>query len=166
LVGLARDSDAHLVLTALAYAIEPLSVEELATVLDWPLHRVTAALERAAEYPHLGGPVALRRTEPGTYTLTARLDQLTPDQLQRLGQAQLYRHPLTAEQAHLLLAALALSTEPDSYLDYREAHLDAERDLKRAGLVHAENGPHQPCVGPDVHFSLRYFTAPDSGRDH
>jgi hypothetical protein len=33
------------------------------------------------------------------------------------------------------------------------------------GLLHAENGPHQPHVGPDVHFSLRYVTAPDSGRD-
>jgi hypothetical protein len=71
-----------------------------------------------------------------------------------------YRHPLTAEQAHLLLAALALSTEPDSYLDHRETHLDAEHDLKRAGLIHPENGPHQPSVGPDVHFSLRYFTRP------
>jgi hypothetical protein len=56
---------------------------------------------------------------------------------------------------------------PPSHMKaHRETHLDAERDLKRAGLVHAENGPHQPSVGPDVHFSLRYFTAPDSGRDH
>lgn len=57
-----------------------------------------------------------------------------------------------------------LSNEPGSYLDHRDAHLDAERDLKRAGLVHAENGPHQPRVGPDVRFSLRYCNAPDSGR--
>jgi hypothetical protein len=67
--------------------------------------QVTATLN-AQNHPRLAGPVALRRTQPDTYTVTARLDQLTGQQ-QRLGQAQRYRHPLTAEQAHMLLAALA-----------------------------------------------------------
>ena len=156
----ARDADALVVLTALAHTTGPLTVDDLATALDWSLHRVTAALGHTEDPPGLGGPVALRRTEPGTYTVTARLDQLTPDQLGRLGQAQLHRHPLTAEQAHVLLASLALSGDPQDYLDERDAHPAAERDLKRAGLLHTENGPHRPRVQPDVWFSLRYSNAP------
>jgi hypothetical protein len=61
----------------------------------------------------------------------------------------------------MLLATLAFNNEPDRYLDHREAHRDAERDLKRAGLVHADGGPHRPRVSTDVRFSLRYFNAPE-----
>jgi hypothetical protein len=74
----APDADTRLVLTALAYAVEPLTVDDLATVLDWPMHRVTTALDHAENHPEPSGPVALRRTEPDTYTVTARLDQLPP----------------------------------------------------------------------------------------
>lgn len=91
--------------------------------------RVAAALDHAENHREPSGPVALCRTEPDTYTVTARLHQLTPEQPHRLGQAQLYRHPLTAGQAHMLLATLAFNNEPDRYLDHREAHRDAERDL-------------------------------------
>jgi hypothetical protein len=58
--------DTAVVLTALAYAVEPLSADNLAAVLDWPLTRVSAALGHAENHPRLAGPVALRRTEPGT----------------------------------------------------------------------------------------------------
>jgi hypothetical protein len=40
-------------------------------------------------------PVALRRTGPGLYTVTARLDCLTPAQRDHLGEAQLARRPLS-----------------------------------------------------------------------
>lgn len=158
--GQTQRDDTRLVLTALAYAVKPLTVDDLADALDWPLPRVAAALDHATTNPEPAGPVALRRTAPNTYTITARLDRLTAAQLHRLGQAQLYRHPLTAEQAHMLLAALAFNDDPDNYVEHRRAHPDAEDGLKRAGLVHAANGPHQPRVEADVRFSLRYFNSP------
>jgi hypothetical protein len=159
--GHVGDADARQVLTALAYAVEPLAVDDLALVLGWPIERVTAALGHAQRRPALAGPVALRRTQPDTYTVTARLDQLTGAQIRRLGQAQLYRHPLTADQAHMLLAALALNADPERYRRQREAHHDAERDLQRAGLLHTDSGPDRPSIVHDVRYGLRYFNTPD-----
>jgi hypothetical protein len=49
-------SDALTLLTALAYSCTPLGPSDLATALDWPLPRVTAALETARRDPDLGGP--------------------------------------------------------------------------------------------------------------
>jgi hypothetical protein len=72
--------------------------------------------------PRLAGPVALRRTEADTYTVTGRLDQLSGEQLQRLGQIQLYHRALTTEQAHMLLAALTWTADPAGYREQRTAH--------------------------------------------
>jgi hypothetical protein len=155
------DGDADVVLAALAHAIEPLTTDELADALDWTLERVATAIGYAQRHPHLGGPVALRRTEPHTYTVTARLDRLSADQQHNLGQAHLYRNPLTTEQADALLAVLALRCAPDDYLSQRQDHLDAERDLKCADLIHAEHGPHRPEAHVDVLYSLRYWNTPD-----
>ena len=44
----------------------------------------------------------------------------------------------------MLLAALAFTPEPERDLDHREAHRDHERDLKRAGLIHADGDPASP----------------------
>jgi hypothetical protein len=104
--------DADVVLAALAHAVEALTVDELATALAWSLDRVTAALDYAAQHPEVAGPVAARRTEPGTYTVTARLDRLTAAQRQNLGQLHLYRNPLPVEHVTVLLAVLALSAAP------------------------------------------------------
>lgn len=65
------------------------------------------------------------------------------------------------QQAHLLLAALALNAEPERYREQREAHRAAERDLHRAGLLHATTDPERPHIVHDVRFSLRYFNAPE-----
>lgn len=73
-------------------------------MLGWETNQVDAALDHKRARPGPAAPVALRATGPGTYTVTARLDRLTPAQRQRLGQAQRYPHPLTAEQAHMLLS--------------------------------------------------------------
>jgi hypothetical protein len=154
------DADATLVLTALSYAVESLAVDDLAAALEWPLCRVAAALGHAAGHPRLAGPVALRRTGHDTYTVTARLDQLSGEQLRRLGQAQLYRHPLTPGQAHILLAAFALRGDPQGYREHRANHPDAERELTRAGLVRSEHSPDRPDISQDVWFSLRYFNTP------
>lgn len=159
-------ADAELLLTTLAYAAQPLTVDDLAVVLGWTMQRVVAAIDHVRSHPDLTGPVALRSTAADAYTVTARLDRLTTEQRQRLGQAQLYRHPLTPDQAHMLLAALALNTEPDRYLHHRDQHPDAELDLKRAGLLHADGGPHRPSVDQDVRFSLRYFTLPTATPTH
>jgi hypothetical protein len=153
--------DADVVLAALAHAIEALTVDELADALDWTLQRVATAIGYAQRHPHIGGAVALRRTEPSTYTVIARLDRLSADQQHNLGQAHLHRNPLTTEQADALLAVLALRCAPEDYLSQRQDHLDAERDLKRAGLIHAEHGPHRPEAHVDVLYSLRYWNTPD-----
>jgi hypothetical protein len=60
----------------------------------------------------------------------------------------------------VLLAALTSTTDPAGYLEQRALHPHAERELKRAGLVDAEDGPHRPRVGQDVRYSLRYFNFP------
>jgi hypothetical protein len=148
--------DADVVLAALAHAVEALTVDELATALAWSLDRVTAALDYAAQHPEVAGPVAVRRTEPGTYTVTARLDRLTAAQRQNLGQLHLYRNPLPVEHVTVLLAVLALRAAPEEYLVYRQERLDAERDLKRDGLIHADAGLHRPEAQADVLYSLRY----------
>lgn len=157
------DDDAAVVLTALAHAIEPLTIDELATALGWSLRRVAASLDHVQRHPHIGGPVTLRRTAPGTYTVTARLDRLTPAQRHHLGEVHRARHPLNPELADTLLAVLALRCAPEDYLTHRLGHLDAERELKRDGLIHAEHGPHRPEAHADVLYSLRYWNTP---QDH
>jgi hypothetical protein len=159
------EHDVGIVLVALAHASEPLTVDELATALDWTLQRITAALDHAQRHPNLASPVALRRTGPGTYTVTARLDRLTRAQRDHLGQAQLARHPLRREHAEMLLAVLALRSDPDDYLAHRADHLDAERDLKRHGLIHTEHGPHHPETHADVRYSLRYWNTPEDPQE-
>ncbi|WP_261986961.1 hypothetical protein [Actinomadura sp. HBU206391] len=72
--------DALTVLAALVHAGTPVTVERLATALDWPPDRVAGALHDAEQHPDITGPVALLRTEPGAYTVDASLDRLTAAQ--------------------------------------------------------------------------------------
>ncbi|MDX6239949.1 MAG: hypothetical protein QOG10_4764 [Kribbellaceae bacterium] len=76
--------DTLTVLAALVHAVAPLTADQLATALDWPPDRVTNALHDAEQHPDITDPVALRRTEPGIYTIEARPDRLTPTQRKAL----------------------------------------------------------------------------------
>jgi hypothetical protein len=80
----AAADDALTALAALMYADLPLTVDQLAAALDWPLDRVASALSEAEQHPEIADPVALQRAESGTYTLTARLDRLGATQRQAL----------------------------------------------------------------------------------
>ncbi|GAB1639603.1 helix-turn-helix domain-containing protein [Krasilnikovia sp. MM14-A1259] len=150
------DTDALAVLTALATSSVPLTAEELATALTWPLDRVAAALHHAADQPSLAGPVALRRIPPATWTITARRDILTTEQQQAVTEAAGYRNALTVNEANVLLAAHALGNTPD-YAGWRQEHLDTEQQLKTAGLLRCINGPHHAELHPDVVFSLSRY---------
>src|SRR5260370_22323041 len=67
-------ADALTVLTALATARDPLSADQLARALGWQLPRTAAAIAAAQDNLDLGGPLALRRIPPETWTVTPRLD--------------------------------------------------------------------------------------------
>ncbi|MFI1400089.1 MarR family transcriptional regulator [Streptomyces sp. NPDC020681] len=75
------------VLAALVHAATPLTAAQLATALGWPPDRVTTALHDAVQHPGLTDPVTVSRTEPGTYTVTARPDRLTNAQREALSRA-------------------------------------------------------------------------------
>ena len=77
-------ADAVTVLTALATAQAPLSADQLTRALGWPLPRTTAAIAAAQDNPGLGGPLALRRIPPETWTVTPRLGVLTQAQRRAL----------------------------------------------------------------------------------
>ncbi|WP_158854334.1 MarR family transcriptional regulator [Saccharothrix deserti] len=76
--------DALTVLAALAHARRPLTLDTLATALDWPGGRATTALDAIQRQPAIADPLALQATGPETYTLTARPDRLSPAQRQAL----------------------------------------------------------------------------------
>ncbi|WP_411132846.1 helix-turn-helix domain-containing protein [Streptomyces sp. C10] len=76
--------DALTVIAALVHADRPLTRGTLATVLDWPLDRVTAALDAVQRQPAIADPLALRTVGPQTYTLTTRPDRLSPAQREAL----------------------------------------------------------------------------------
>jgi DNA-binding transcriptional ArsR family regulator len=80
----AAANDALTLAAALLHARAPLTVDQLATALGWPSDRVTSALNDAEHYPDITDPVTLQHTEPGTYTITARLDRLSAPQRQAL----------------------------------------------------------------------------------
>jgi DNA-binding transcriptional regulator GbsR (MarR family) len=76
--------DALTVLAALAYATQPLTVDELATSLGWLRQRVTDAIEAIDHRPVIADPLALVSTGPDTYTITTRPDLLSPAQREAL----------------------------------------------------------------------------------
>jgi predicted transcriptional regulator len=80
----AAADDALTVAAALVHARVPLTVNQLATALGWPMDRVANALHDADQYPGLTDPVTLQHTESGAYAITARLDRLSATQRQAL----------------------------------------------------------------------------------
>lgn len=157
--GQDRRADALTVLTVLATARAPLSADQVARTLGWQLPRITAAIAAAQDNPDLGGPLALRRVPPETWTVTPRLDILTQAQrraLRDLAGAAV----LDDDQARVLLAALAAGQQwqSDAYAGLRAqpGWGAAEAALKQAGLICSITGPGQVHVSDDVKFSLRY----------
>ncbi|GAA4609708.1 hypothetical protein BJY16_007463 [Actinoplanes octamycinicus] len=154
-----HDHDALTTLTALATTSVPLTTDALATALSWTLDRTTDALQRAVAYPHLGGPVALRRVQPSTWTVSARRDVLTTQQHDDLANVAHFHHDLTTGEATALLAAHAFGNHPD-YATWREDHLDDEQSLKTSGLLHVGNDPDRAHPTEDVEFSLYLYPYP------
>ncbi|AGL15141.1 hypothetical protein [Actinoplanes sp. N902-109] len=153
------ETDALTVLTALATATGPMLVDELATALAWHLDRVHAALEHADAHPGPGGPLALRRTAPHTYTVSPRLDVLTTDQRTAVLNTNDQSQPLTVAQANALLAAITNHRAPHPDGD-AAAHPDpASSELRRRAILHADHRPDHIEASPEVLYSLRY-------RDH
>jgi hypothetical protein len=107
----------------------------------------------------LGGPLALRRIPPETWTVTPRLDVLT--QAQRRALRDTTGVPtLEDDQARVLLGALAVGQkwQGGAYADLRArpGWAAAEAALKQAGLIYSISGPDEVHVSDDVRFSLRY----------
>jgi DNA-binding transcriptional regulator GbsR (MarR family) len=72
--------DALTVLAALVYVARPLTVNELATALDWPIQRAADALEAISRRPILSDPLTVDRVGRGAFTITPRQDRLSPAQ--------------------------------------------------------------------------------------
>jgi hypothetical protein len=99
--------DALTALAALVHAGTPRTVGELATALGWLPDRVTSALHDAERHPDITDPVALRHTESGAYTITARIDRLTAAQRAALSHSHRSHAPHTAEHANAPTRAAA-----------------------------------------------------------
>lgn len=151
------EADTLVLLAALAHARTPLSVDDLAGTLGWPLGRVEAALGHAVQHPGLAGPMALRRVPPETFTLTPRLDVLTAGQQQAIQATTSWTNVLAQDEAIVLLGALAYGHGP-RYATFRDTdqHRHADATLKRAGILYSDHGPHHVRVSDDVLYSLRY----------
>jgi len=80
----AAADDAMTVFAALVHAGSPLTAEQLATALDWPLGRVAKALADSESYAAFTDPISLDRPTPDTYTLAATPGRLTPAQRRSL----------------------------------------------------------------------------------
>lgn len=150
-------ADAHVLLTMLAHARTPLSVDELARCLGWLLGRVHDALSHAHQHPAIAGPMMLRRVPPETFTLTPRLDLLAPDQQQAVQTITGRSNFLAEEEAIVLLAALAYGHDGPCYATFRdtEPHRHAEAALERAGILSHDHAL-RVSVADDVLYSLRY----------
>ncbi|GIG91440.1 hypothetical protein Pen02_63760 [Plantactinospora endophytica] len=90
--------DALTVLAALVHAGRPLTLDTLATALDWPRSRLTSALDAIQLQPAIADPLALRTIGPDTYTITIRPDRLSPAQSRAVDDES--RDPPLAERRH------------------------------------------------------------------
>lgn len=151
------DEDAATVLAALAIAPAPMSTDDLATALTWPLDRTENALKHVERTPALSGPMRLRRNDLHAFTLEPRLDRLDPVRQQAVRTAFSLRAPLTVEEATVLYMAMQ-PAGPD-YGEWRLQHpeyIDAEYSLKMRGLMYADNNPSHPQAHADVGYTMAY----------
>ncbi|MGP3932108.1 helix-turn-helix domain-containing protein [Nonomuraea sp. KM88] len=72
--------DALTVLAALVHAARPLTVDDLATALDWPVQRAADAVDTIGRRPALSDPLAVERCGRGAYAVTPRPDRLSSAQ--------------------------------------------------------------------------------------
>lgn len=72
--------DALTVLAALVYAARPLTVDDLATALDWPVQRAVDALDAISRRPILSDPLAVERLGCGEYAVAPNPDRLSSAQ--------------------------------------------------------------------------------------
>ncbi|MDN5750253.1 MAG: hypothetical protein L0H64_17370 [Pseudonocardia sp.] len=152
-----RGADARVLLTVLAHARTPLSIDELAGALGWLLGRVHEALSYAHQHPAMAGPMMLRRVPPETFTLAPRLDILTVEQQQAVQTITGRTSFLAEEEAIVLLGALAYGHDGPRYATFRdtESHRHAHAALERAGILSIDH-THRVNVDDDVLYSLRY----------
>lgn len=152
-----RGTDARVLLTALAHARTPLSIDEVARALGWLLGRVQGALAYVHQHPAMAGPMMLRRVPPETFTLAPRLDTLTVDQQQAVQTMTGRTNFLAEEEAIVLLGALAYGHDGPRYATFRatELHRYAEAALERAGILTSDPA-RRVSVSDDVLYSLRY----------
>lgn len=146
--------DARALLGALAHAAVPLLIDDVATALQWDLQRVYSALDHAQAHPELAGPYTIERIPPETYTLRPRLDLLSRAQQQAIHSAADYHQPLDEPEATLLLSVIWCGRTPE-YADFREQHLDLERELRLRGLIRDKGVPTKAEASADVQYSLR-----------
>lgn len=78
--------DARTVLAALAHAARPLTVDAMATALDWTPERVSAGLDTIHRYPAIADPLVPQPLADATYTLVVRPDRLSQAQRAALDQ--------------------------------------------------------------------------------
>jgi len=71
--------DAMTAVAALGHARQPMTAQQLGTVLGWPQHRLDDAIGRLREQPALGDPFTLTEDHVG-YRLEPRQDRLSADQ--------------------------------------------------------------------------------------
>ncbi|WP_067846054.1 GbsR/MarR family transcriptional regulator [Nocardia lijiangensis] len=83
-VDTAAGEHALTVIAALVHAGTPLTPEQLAAALEWPLDQVTSALHDAGHHPDLADPVTVRGNKSGAFSVIARTDRLTTAQRRRL----------------------------------------------------------------------------------
>jgi predicted transcriptional regulator len=72
--------DALTMLAALVEADRPITDEELARALEWPLARAMDALDAIEHNPAIGDPLALNAVGLGMYYVNTRTDRLSPTQ--------------------------------------------------------------------------------------
>jgi hypothetical protein len=72
--------DALTVVAALVYAARPLTVDDLATALDWPVRRAADALDAISRHPVLSDPLAVEQRGRGAYAVAPRADRLSSAQ--------------------------------------------------------------------------------------
>ncbi|MGV9611647.1 hypothetical protein [Nocardia xishanensis] len=85
--SLAAGEHALTVVAALVHAATPLTPEQLAAALNWPLDQVTSAPHDAGHHRDLADPVAVRRNRSGVFSVVARTDRLTTAQRRRLARS-------------------------------------------------------------------------------
>ncbi|KMO93497.1 hypothetical protein [Streptomyces roseus] len=129
------DHDALTVLTALAYADDPLTADALAAALSWTRHRTDTALDHARTHPDTGGVLLLRHVPPEAYTVTPRLDILDAYQVDALtGRKKsnaAVRGPIQPTEAEVLLRVWV-----DGGIDPHDAaQRQALEDLAAAEMV-------------------------------